>query len=148
MSNYAENIIKILAGLPEFLRKPMLKSRLEEFFDMNKEEKMEIINNALDAMPEIEFNTLAKLIRTWIEVLDRFDVNKREEIFSLYAYMLANKPEIISRLDIKGLLSIYNSLNDDLKKNVSIAIRDAINRLEDKDALLAKIPEEARRLFY
>ncbi len=147
MSNYAENIIKILAGLPEFLRKPMLKSRLEEFFKMEKAEQLEIIDNAIDAIPDIEFDTLAKLIRTWLEVLDKFDEKKREEIFSLYAYTLA-KRDAISKLDIKGLISIYNSLDEQMRKNVSTAIRNAIDKIDEKDILLAKIPDEAKRLFY
>ena len=49
--NYAGNIIINLASLPDFLRKPILKKRMTEFFSMSEPEKSEIINNALDAGP-------------------------------------------------------------------------------------------------
>ncbi|RMF30930.1 MAG: hypothetical protein D6752_03170, partial [Candidatus Nitrosothermus koennekii] len=147
MSEYAENIIKILAGLPEFLRKPMLKSRLEEFFNISRDEQIEIINNAINAIPEIEFNILSKLIKTWLEVLDSFEPRRREEIFALYATMLSNKPDIISKLDIDGLINIYNSLDDEMKKNTLTAIRNAIDKVENRDILLEHIPEKAKILL-
>ena len=41
--NFAGNIIINLASLPDFLRKPILKKRLTEFFSMDEHEKNEII---------------------------------------------------------------------------------------------------------
>ncbi len=51
--NYAGNIIIVLANLPDFLRKPILKKRMMEFFTMSEPEKLEIINNALDAVSKL-----------------------------------------------------------------------------------------------
>ena len=63
----AGNIIQILANLPDFLRKPMLQSRLKEFFySMNDEDRRETISMALSAAPTIELNKLAVLFRTWL----------------------------------------------------------------------------------
>ena len=67
--NYAGNIIINLASLPDFLRKPILKKRMTEFFSMSEPEKSEIINNALDAGPTIPFPNFSKLFKTWLEVL-------------------------------------------------------------------------------
>ena len=53
--NYAGNIIINLASLPAFLRKPILKKRMTEFFLMPDSDKSEIINNALDPGPTIPF---------------------------------------------------------------------------------------------
>ena len=44
--NYAGNIIVNLASLPDFLRKPILKKRMMEFFSMDQAEKDVVINNA------------------------------------------------------------------------------------------------------
>jgi len=68
-SNYAGNIIVSLANLPEFLRKPILKKRLMEFFSMSSLDKLEIIKNALQAGPIIPFDKFSKLLKTWIEIL-------------------------------------------------------------------------------
>ena len=43
--NFAGNIIVNLASLPDFLRTPILKKRMAEFFSMNDSEKIEIINH-------------------------------------------------------------------------------------------------------
>ena len=67
--NHAGNIIIILANLPDFLRTPILKKRMAEFFSMSDSEKCEMIDNALEAGPTIPFPNFAKLFRTWLEVL-------------------------------------------------------------------------------
>ena len=67
--NHAGNIIVNLAGLPEFLRKPILHKRLTEFFSMNQEDRKEIINNALQAGPTIPFDKFSTLFKTWLETL-------------------------------------------------------------------------------
>ena len=59
--NYAGNIIIILANLPDFLRTPILKKRMMEFFSMTVNEQDEIINNALEAGPTIPFLNFSKL---------------------------------------------------------------------------------------
>ena len=53
--NFAGNIIVNLASLPDFLRTPILKKRMTEFFSKNDDEKAEIIINALNAGPTIPF---------------------------------------------------------------------------------------------
>lgn len=67
--NYAGNIIVILANLPDFLRTPILKKRILEFFSMTESDRREIINNALEAGPTIPFPNFSKLFKTWLEVL-------------------------------------------------------------------------------
>jgi len=47
--NYAGNIIVILANLPDFLRKPILKKRMSEFYSMPDQEQNVLIENALEA---------------------------------------------------------------------------------------------------
>ncbi len=57
--NFAGNIIVNLASLPDFLRTPILKKRMTEFFSKNDEEKAEIIVKALNAGPTV-FDRLAE----------------------------------------------------------------------------------------
>lgn len=146
MSNYAQNIISILAGLPEFLRKTMLKSRLEEFFNMSKEEKIEIINNVLDALPTIEQDILRRLTKTWLEVLDTFGNEKREEIFTIYATLLSNRD--ISKLDIEGLIKVLDELNTNVRENTLNSIRSVLNKLENREVILSRLPTKVKSLLY
>ena len=60
----AGNIIIILANLPDFLRKSMLQSKLEEFYLMEDPDKHETITMALTAASKIQVNTLSVLMKT------------------------------------------------------------------------------------
>ena len=89
--NYAGNIIIILANLPDFLRKPILKKRMMEFFSMSDPEKSEIINNALEAGPTIPFPNFSKLFKTWLEVLCAISEENRYTMFSNYISRMPSK---------------------------------------------------------
>jgi hypothetical protein len=144
--NYAENIIYILAGLPDFLRKPMLKRRLEEFFLMSKEEKEEVIENVLKALPEINAQTLRKIIMTWIEVLNQFNEEQRIEIFRLYAFIL---PTYINNIDLSLLIDIFNKLDGNIKENIARDIRKSIEILDNerKYKLLSSLSADIKLLI-
>ncbi len=144
--NYAENIIYILAGLPDFLRKPMLKRRLEEFFLMSKEEKEEVIENVLKALPEINAQTLRKIVMTWVEVLNQFNEEQRIEIFRLYAFIL---PTYINNIDLALLIDIFNKLDGNIRENIAKDIRKSIEILDNerKDKLLSSLSADIKLLI-
>ena len=48
-SKMAGNIIKILANIPDFLRKSMLQTKLREFYSMEEPDKHETISMVLKA---------------------------------------------------------------------------------------------------
>ena len=108
--NYAGNIIINLASLPDFLRKPILKKRMAEFFSMSEPEKSEIINNALDAGPTIQFPNFSKLFKTWLEVLCIISEENRLDMFSNYIKHVINSPQKIISFNLDGILEIFLSL--------------------------------------
>jgi len=65
--NYAGNIIVILANLPDFLRTPILKKRMLEYFEMPEPDKKQLINNALEAAPTIPFLNFFKTIQDMVK---------------------------------------------------------------------------------
>ena len=91
--NFAGNIIVNLASLPDFLRTPILKKRMIEFFSMNDSEKIEIINNALEAGPTITFPNFSKLFKTWLEVLCTLTEENRYDMFSNYFRQIMKNPK-------------------------------------------------------
>ena len=56
--NYAGNIIISLANMPDFLRTPILKKRITEFYTLDEVEQKNIVYNALQAAPDIPFPNL------------------------------------------------------------------------------------------
>ena len=146
-SNFAGNIIQILAGLPEFLRKPMLKNRLTEFFTLPEDERKETVTNALNAAPTIDLKILSNLVKTWMEVLCEFDEDNRKAMFGTYVNVIAASPDILSRLNVDGLISKFNMLPDDKKELLVNSLQGLINDLPDdkKSKFVGAIPETVKK---
>jgi hypothetical protein len=130
--NYAGSIIVNLASLPDFLRKPILKKRMLEFFSMNEQERKEIINNALEAGPTIPFSKFAKLFKTWLEVLTTISEEQRTYLFSGYIDEVVNSPQKLINFNLDGILEIFLSLDDSKKETLSETIRKIISCLDVK----------------
>jgi hypothetical protein len=147
--NYAGNIIIILASLPDFLRKPILKKRMTEFFSMSEPEKSEIINNALDAGPTIPFPNFSKLFKTWLEVLCTISEENRHDMFSNYIKHIVNSPQKIILFNLDGILEIFLSLEQTNQEIISASVQNVVKDLDDdsKRKLLLVLPESARRFI-
>jgi len=147
--NYAGNIIIILANLPDFLRKPILKKRMMEFFSMSDPEKSEIINNALEAGPTIPFPNFSKLFKTWLEVLCTISEENRYTMFSIYIKHIINSPQKIIACNLDGILEIFLSLEQANQEIISISIQKVVKNLEQnsKRKLILLVPENARKLI-
>ena len=147
--NYAGNIIIILANLPDFLRKPILKKRMMEFFSMSDSDKSEIVNNALDAGPTIPFPNFSKLFKTWLEVLCTVPKENRDSMFSIYIKHIINSPEKIIAFNLDGILEIFLSLEDSNQEIISISIQNVVKSLDQdtKRKLILLVPENARKLI-
>ena len=147
--NYTGNIIVILANLPDFLRKPILKKRMMEFFSMSEPDKSEIINNALDAGPTIPFPNFSKLFKTWLEVLCTISEENRHTMFSNYVKHIVNSPQKIILFNLDGILEIFLSLEQTNQKIISASVQNVVKDLDDnsKRKLLLVLPESARRFI-
>jgi len=147
--NYAGNIIIILANLPDFLRKPILKKRMTEFFSMSDSEKSEIINNALEAGPTIPFPNFSKLFKTWLEVLCVISEENRHDMFSNYIKHVINAPQKIIAFNLDGILEIFLSLEQSNQEIISISIQNVIKSLDQdsKRKLVLLIPENAKNVI-
>jgi len=147
--NYAGNIIINLASLPDFLRKPILKKRMIEFFSMSEPDKSEIINNALDAGPTIPFPNFSKLFKTWLEVLCTISEENRYTMFSNYVKHIVNSPQKIILFNLDGILEIFLSLEQANQEIISASVQNVVKDLDDdsKRKLLLVLPESAKRFI-
>ena len=147
--NYAGNIIVNLASLPDFLRKPILKKRMREFFSMEQSEKDMVINNALEAGPTIPFPNFSKLFKTWLEVLTTFQEEERTLLFENYVNQITQNPQKLINFNLDGILEIFLSLKPEEKTILVNTVSKIIANLdqESKRRLLLVIPISARTQF-
>ena len=140
--NFAGNIIVNLASLPDFLRTPILKKRMTEFFSMNDYEKSEIINNALEAGPTIPFPNFSKLFKTWLEVLADETEEHRNILVSGYINEITNFPQKLIAFNLDGMLEIYLTLDDSKKMIINNSLKLIIEKLESdaKRKIMLLIP--------
>ena len=140
--NYAGNIIVILANLPDFLRKPILKKRMSEFYSMPDQEQNVLIKNALEAGPTIPFPNFSKLFKTWLEVLADETEEHREILVSGYINKITDSPQKIIAFNLDGMLEIYLTLDDSKKMIVNNSLKLIIEKLESdaKRKLMLLIP--------
>ncbi|MDE1769465.1 MAG: hypothetical protein KGI28_02790 [Thaumarchaeota archaeon] len=144
--NHAGNIIVNLAGLPEFLRKPILKKRLTEFFSMNREDKNEIINNALQAGPTIQFDKFSTLFKTWLEILCTLSEEQRSTMFSNYINEITSHPEKLIAFNLDGVFEIYMSLDIQQRVVLSVTLKSIVEKFDEnaKKRLFMIIPQRAK----
>jgi hypothetical protein len=145
--NYAGNIIVVLANLPDFLRTPILKKRMIEFFSMDEAEKIQLINNALEAGPTIPFPNFSKLFKTWLEILTVLPEDQRDGLFSGYINEISKYPQKLIAFHLDGILEIFLTLDDEKQKIISQSVKKIIDGFdnEKKRKLLVIIPDNAQK---
>jgi len=145
--NFAGNIIINLASLPDFLRTPILKKRMIEFFTLSEPERKEIINNALEAGPTIPFPNFSKLFKTWLKILATLSDEQRKGLFSAYIIEVSQHPQKLITFNLDGILEVFLSLEENEKEVISTTIKKIINNLdnEQKRRILLVIPDNAKK---
>ena len=143
MSNAAGNIIQILAGLPDFLRKSMLQNRLKEFYAMSDSDKRETISMALSAAPTIDPNKLSVLFRTWLEILSEFDAEKRAIMFQIYCREILRSPGSLEKLDFKSLTATFLSLEQKRRERITDSLHEVLFSLPNRSEILKMVPEDS-----
>ncbi len=145
--NFAGNIIINLASLPDFLRTPILKKRMLEFFSLSEPEKKEIINNALEAGPTIPFANFSKLFKSWLKILATLSEEQRDGLFSAYIIEVSQNPQKLITFYLDGILEIFLTLEENEKEILSCTIKKIINELseEQKRKIMLVVPDNAKK---
>ena len=144
--NHAGNIIVNLASLPDFLRTPILKKRMIEFFSKEETDKKEIIYNALEAGPTIPFLNFSKLFKSWLKIIANLSEEHREGMFLAYIKQSLLDPEKLIAFNLDGILEMFLQLEENEKETISNTIRRIIGNLNDQDKrkILIMIPNNAK----
>ena len=147
--NFAGNIIVNLASLPDFLRTPILKKRMTEFFSKNDEDKSEIIVNALNAGPTIPFPNFSKLFRTWLEVLATIDIKNREDMFSNYFKQILISPDKIILFNLDAIFEIFLQVDSQKQEVLILSIKTVFDQLDEESKRKMRLlaPDSAKELF-
>ncbi|MDH3279141.1 MAG: hypothetical protein OEL84_02460 [Nitrosopumilus sp.] len=145
--NFAGNIIINLANLPDFLRNPILKKRMMEFFSLSKPDQKEVINNALEAGPTIPFPNFSKLFRTWLKILTTLSEEQREGLFSAYIIEVSKSPQKLISFNLDGILEVFLTLEENEKEILANTVKRIIDGLDEnsKRKVMLVVPDNAKK---
>src|SRR5215212_1221210 len=133
-SRLAGNIIQILADLPEFLRKSMIRGRLLDFYSMADTDKHVTISSSLEALSSLE-------------ILLEFQGSQITDIFRIYCEEILNNRLAIENLDIESLIDIFLSLQDWEKEKLGDCLQEVIFSFPKKTEVLNVIPRPLLELL-
>lgn len=144
--NFAGNIIVNLANLPDFLRKPILRKRMDEFFTLSEPDRLEVINNALEAGPTIPFPNFAKLFATWLEILATMPEEKRVGLASAYVFEVLRNPQKLILFNLDGILEVFLNIDKQYQESIAKSLNSIISGLteQQKRNLFLIIPQNAK----
>ena len=136
-----ENIIQTLVDLPEFLRKPILESRVKDFFSLGIQDKYDIVSDILGAVPSFETGKISSLVKTWLLVLSNLDSLLIVEMFRLYCHEIGNSPEIIQKIPMEEIIKMFSVLESTQRNKIADCIKEAILSFPDTSKIVNLIPE-------
>ena len=120
-----ENVIEILANLQVFLRKPIIKNKLLDFYKLEKDDQIEIINLVLESIPNVDVSTFQELITSWFEVLSKFDNKKITYIMQIYLEEIVKRSDLISKL-IPPVNKAIKNMKEDEKEILRICFLETL----------------------
>jgi hypothetical protein len=135
------DILQIVANLPEFLRKPIIRKKLNEFYSLDEPSKFETISMILRGSSSIESNKLYSLIKTWLEILTELESNQVTEIFRVYCEVLLINHICLEKLNIRPLVDAYLKLENKNKKKLSDCLKEVIFLFPNRTEISKAIPQ-------
>jgi hypothetical protein len=136
-----KSIIQTLVDLPEFLRKQILESRVNEFFSLDIQDKYEIISSILNTVPSFESRKISPLVKTWLLVLSNLDSVLIVEMLRLYCHKIKNSPNIIQKMPMKEIIEMFSVLESAQRKKIADCLKEAILSFPDTSKIINLIPE-------
>ena len=145
--NAAVNIIHILADLPDFLREPVLRKKLQEFYIYDESDKRETISTALNAASSIEAKKLNVLVKSWMEVLSELDTSRIFTMLTLYCDEILKDRSVLKNLNFDSVVQAFMTLNEVKKVKFIYCLKEAMFSVPNRHKIIQMLPITAREIL-
>lgn len=146
-SNAAVNIIHILADLPDFLREPVLRKKLQEFYIYDESDKRETISTALTAASSIEAKKLNELVKSWMEVLSELDTDRILTMLTLYCDEILKDRSVLQNLNFESVVQAFMTLDEVKKVKFIYCLKEAMFSVPNRHKIIQMLPITAREIL-
>lgn len=136
-----ENLLFIMANLPDFLRISVCRKKVKELIEMTEMEKRETIARSLTSINLISRDKLVELTRTWMKVISEISTSELTKLLNSYLLIL-DEVKLFDKLDGKLILAIFTSLEESERMKLLICLKEAVFLNPKGKEILKKIPAD------
>jgi hypothetical protein len=147
-SGNIEDIIEILGNLQPFLRKPIIKNKLIDFFNSESGFQLETIELILNSLENIDIQKYQDLISSWLQVLVFFENTKINQITKLFLDGLLKRQELINPLQ-PVLFYCINKMSNDQKDRLRYCFLETLFMMPNyKNIIFSSLSEEVQKFLF
>jgi hypothetical protein len=137
------NILRIISGVPEHLRKSIIINKILEFSEMSNELKSETIQSVLDGYCSLDMTSLKPMLTTSFGIVSNQDIRLIVKTFCIYFDIILAHPEILQALDLQPIIEVLNTLSSKQKHVLFDCYFEALLLHSQRQRLVSTIPEFA-----
>ena len=152
-----ENLLFIIANLPDFLKLSVCRTKVKELVEMTESEKKETMIRTLTSINLINQEKLVKLTKTWMKVISEIEpyeltktwmkviseIDPSELTKLLHSYLLIlDDVKLFNKVDGNLILKIFNSLDEVERKKLLVCLKEALFIIPNRGEILKKIPPD------
>jgi predicted ATPase len=142
-----ENLLVIIANLPDFLKLSVCRTKTQELVEMTEVEKKESIARSLNSINMIDQDRLVSLTRTWMKVISEIEPDQLTEI--LYCYLLIlDSVNLFNKIDPKLILNTFFSLEEDQRNKLMVCLKEALFLNPNREHVLKNIPTNLAKVIF
>jgi hypothetical protein len=145
-NNDIENLLFIIANLPDFLKVSICRTKTRELAEMGESEKKEAISRSLNSINLVQQDKLVELTRTWMKVISEIEPDELTDILHCYLLIL-DSVNLFNKIDPKLILSAFFSLNDDERNKLMVCLKEALFLNPNRQHILRNIPTNLAKVI-
>lgn len=146
-NNNIENLLFIIANLPDFLKLSVCRTKIKELVGMREAEKKEAIIRSLNSMTMIQPDKLTGLTKIWMKAISEIESDELTQI--LYCYLgIFESVNLFNKIDPKMILNEFFSLEEDERNKLLVCLKEALFLNPDRETILKSIPTNIAKVIF
>jgi hypothetical protein len=141
-----ENLLFIIANLPDFLKLSVCRTKAKELIEMTESEKKETMIRSLTSINLINQDKLVKLTKTWMKVISEIEPDQLTKILHSYLVIL-DSVKLFDKLDPKLILNTFSSLEEGERDKLLVCIKEALFLNPKRGQILKNIPTNLAKVI-
>jgi hypothetical protein len=141
-----ENLLFIIANLPDFLKLSVCRTKTKELVEMTESEKKEAMVKSLSSINLIQRDKLVGLTKTWMKVISEIEPDELTEILNCYLLIL-DSVKLFNKIDSKLILNTFLSLEVDERNKLMVCLKEALFLNPNRQNILKIIPTNLAKVI-